>query len=37
MVARAQTFYKYYRYYSDRGTVLVSCLGERQFSARRKR
>jgi hypothetical protein len=35
MVARAQTFYKYYRYYAGRGTVLVSCLGERQFSARR--
>ena len=35
--ARAQTFYKYYRYYSDRGTVLVSCLSERQFSARPKR
>ena len=37
MVARAQTFYKYYKYYSDRGTVLVSCISERQFSARPKR
>ena len=34
MRARAQTQYKYYKYYPDRGTVLVSCHSERQFSAR---